>query len=548
MNTILKKIISIVFLFSGMLCIKAQSENPVISAIQKEVDRGRAELKMESMSPPFFISYSVADVYTYSMTASLGSISNYANNHSRRGSLTRFLVGDYKRNNLNFAGGQGISQSETSLTDNSTGIPITIWRDLDRTYKTSVEQFRAKMATLQQMTLTEEEQALPDFEQVRPVNYVLQPIPVNFDKAYWENYLRKVSETAKQYPDILSSEINLYSYNSTIYTYNTEGSRYAVPSTLYRLIFTASVRSDDGQELSYFIDNQNSTFELMPDIAAFSSQCRTMMEELLKLRNAPLINEAYSGPVLFEGNSVGQIFRNTFFINRRLIASPRAIQRGQGQMGGNDFEFMLNKKVISRSITIKSITGQEFYKGQKLQGYYPVDAEGVAPDKELMLIEDGVLRNLLNGRIPTLKIQNSNGHARFQLPFAFMNVMPGNILITGNQTFTNAELRKKLLEVAKEEDLEYAYIVRSFSSNFHISKIYVADGREELVRGATISGITDLRNFKRILGTSDKELIYNYDNAKTTIIHPDALLFEDMDITRQSNIEFKKPFVVSKPR
>ena len=554
MNTIRKNILLLAVLIGGLYGAFAQSENSVISAIQKEVDRNKAELKMENMAPPFFISYSVVDIHNYYMSASLGSIGSFNENHVRRGVPT-LLVGDYLRNNLNLAGAPNNRQASlTSLFDNASGIPVTIWSDLDNAYKNAIEQYKTKMAIIQQQTQTEEEQKLPDFEQVNPVNIVLQPVPVNFDKAYWENYLRKASETAKLYPDILSSNVTLNVKNVMTYTYNTEGSRYAVPVTFYQLVFNANTRADDGQELNHSLFTENATFEQMPDIATYISQCKVFMENLLKLKNAPVINEAYSGPVLFEGKSVEYFFRQEFFSSNKLYAAPRIFQQGnnnymynnnQQQQQGNDFELMLNKKVISRSITIKSITGQEFYKGQRLNGYYPVDAEGVVPDKELMLIEDGVLRNLLNGRKPTKKIRHSNGHVRYDYNSNNFRVTPGNVLITCNQTFSDEELRKKLIEEAKEEDLDYAYIVYDMFLGI-FSRIYVADGHEELVRGATLSDI-NLKSFKHITGASDQEQIYSFDAIQSTVIFPSAMLFDELDITRMSNIEFKKPYIVPKP-
>ena len=557
MNTKIKNILLFVVLFSGSYGVFAQSDNPVISAIQKEVDRNKSELKMEGMAPPFFISYSIVDFYNCSLSASLGSISGVNEYHFRRGVPT-LLVGDYMRNNLNIVDNRNQQPAITSLYDNASGIPITIWRDLDGSYKTAVEQYKSKMAMLQQQTQTQEEINLPDFEQVTPVNMILEPKPLEFDKAYWEDYLRKASETAKQYPDILNSNVNLNVRNIMTYTYNTEGSRYAVPSTFYQLTFTANTRAGDGQELNHTIWVENATLKQMPDVATFSNQCKTVMENLLKLKNAPVVNEAYSGPVLFEGLAVERIFRQAFSWYNKLAASPKLTQlnannyygyNNNQESGGNDFELMLNKKVISRSLTVKSITGQEFYNSERLNGYYPVDAEGVIPDKELMLIENGVLRNMVNGRRPTKKIQHSNGHVRYDYNNNSFRVIPGNLLITSNQTFSNEELRKKLIDAAKEEDLDYAYIVKEYDNDCKmIYKIYVSDGHEELVRDATISDDGNLKPFKRILGASDKELMTSIGEIQTTVICPDALLFEELDVTRMPNIEFKKPYFVPKPK
>jgi hypothetical protein len=148
MNIIIKKSFLYFSLFLGLQTIFAQNENPVISAIQKEVDRNEEQLKMENMPTPFFISYWVLDRIDHNMSASLGSISSYYESHIRRGFPT-LLVGNYQRNNLKLPG-RSPYQSTTSLIDNSTGIPITIWRDMDGVYKDAVEKYQTKLAVLQQ--------------------------------------------------------------------------------------------------------------------------------------------------------------------------------------------------------------------------------------------------------------------------------------------------------------------------------------------------------------------------------------------------------------
>jgi hypothetical protein len=156
---------------------------------------------------------------------------------------------------------------------------------------------------------------------------------------------------------------------------------------------------------------------------------------------------------------------------------------------------------------------------------------------------------MLNGRKPTKKIGQSNGHARYDYNSSALRIHPGNILVTCNQTFSGEELRKRLIAAAIEEDLDYAYIVRQYDSGTNlIYKIYVIDGREELVRGATISDDANLKPFKRILGASNKEQILSNGHIQATLILPDALLFEEMDVTRMPNIEFKKPYFVPKPK
>jgi hypothetical protein len=157
---------------------------------------------------------------------------------------------------------------------------------------------------------------------------------------------------------------------------------------------------------------------------------------------------------------------------------------------------------------------------------------------------------MLNGRTPTKKFQHSNGHMRMHLNYMNPRIGPGNVLFTSNDTYSPDELKAKLLSTAKEEDLDYAYIVRRYRGNGPLSiyRIYVADGREELLRGAILPDF-NIRSYKRMLGASDREFFYNTHSSGNfaTYIVPEALLFEELEVSRNNNITFKKPFIVPQP-
>src|SRR5204862_5460554 len=72
-------------------------------------------------------------------------------------------------------------------------------------------------------------------------------------------------------------------------------------------------------------------------------------------------------------------------------------------------------------------------------------------------------------RTPTLKMKQSNGHARAAINNGGIKTVlaPGVIKLTNVNPATNVDknkLKQMLLAAAKEEDLEYAYIVRKVVS------------------------------------------------------------------------------------
>jgi hypothetical protein len=458
-----------------------------------------------------------------------------------RGGIPFLLVGNYRRNNINF-GQNYFYPRNVSIDDSPEGIARSIWSDLDGIYKTAAENYEAKLAAVAQQNIDREDLDLPDFDSVAPKTLILEPAKMNLDKDYWEDYAKKSSEVLKKYPEILRSSVNVFIRNATSYFYSTEKTEFVVPSPYYQIHLNLFTMTDDGHELNRDLYFEHTTFEQMPSLNAFKDTCEVLARKLLDLRKAPLLDDAYSGPVMFEGQSVPEVFQSQ--ISKLFVARKPLTENG-----GNNTEMMQNKKLISRSLTVKSLSGTEFYRGKRLDGYYPVDAEGVAPDRELVLIENGVLRNMLNGRTPSKKFPHGNGHRRMNFSFYNSSIMPGNILLSSNHTFDPSAMKQKLLDAAREEDLDYAFIVRGFRGQpFEIYRVRVADGREELVRGAVLQDL-NLKSFKRILGASNREYFYNTTafGAIVTYIVPESILFEELEITRDNNIKLKTPFIVPRP-
>jgi hypothetical protein len=264
---------------------------------------------------------------------------------------------------------------------------------------------------------------------------------------------------------------------------------------------------------------------------------------------------------------------------------------GGNAVSENLLEGLTDKKIISRDLTIKSNPGMSSYNNIKLIGKYQVDAEGVKPPDELVLVENGVLRNFINGKTPTLKSAGSNGHCRTALENGGVTslVGPGVITVTSVNTMSKEDLKKKLLSAAKEEDLEYAYIIRkiedpntqidpgdesmsyygggsdgkkSTSKLLYVYRISVKDGSEELVRTVKIDGFS-IKSFKRILGSANSQFVYNavikgsnsyfsswnwgLNGILASFIIPDGILFEELDLQKDKKSVLSKPPLVSNP-
>jgi predicted Zn-dependent protease len=180
----------------------------------------------------------------------------------------------------------------------------------------------------------------------------------------------------------------------------------------------------------------------------------------------------------------------------------------------------LNRKILPREISITADPTRGEFNKVPLLGSYVIDDEGV-PARPVNLVERGVLKTLLMSRRPRKEIQQSNGHARAGV-MGGPGVQPGNILVTTDNGKPYPQLKKDLVQMCKDQGLEFGLIIKTmdnptitgvednfsffrqgaqtennFTQPVMITRVYVKDGREEPVRGISISELT-IGNLKDI--------------------------------------------------
>ncbi|MDR2683482.1 MAG: hypothetical protein LBB64_06410, partial [Dysgonamonadaceae bacterium] len=530
--------------------VKSPGENIVSGAIKKEVERSLKGLKIEGLQPSFFISYTLGDMKQLQVSASHGSLTNSIYYPSRT-SAARLLIGDYACTDENFEGSTGGSSGfdgSPCLDDDEAGIRYTIWRDLDAIYKNAAETYEQKLSAIKQLNIPAKDLELPDWDKTPPV--VMNDLPrreINMDKARFEEYVKAVSAVFKDYPEILTSQVSLQISDALIYFYNTEQTEFRYPLSYTYLSAFARAKTDEGEDLSASFEHTFAHPDELPPIEEIRQECRQLAERIIEKIRAPKIEESYAGPVLFEKLAVVSAFYSNFFAgNISLVAARKPLTPTGFSYGGNPLEEMMGKRITAKEITIEDLTGTPEYKGVKLLGYAPVDGQGVVPSARLTLVENGILKALLNDRVPTPKAPHSTGHALLSTSFGSV-ATPGVVRLADTRTKSADELKKELLKRAKEEGYAYAYIIRETSNSgtypLELFRINVADGSEKRIRSASINDF-DMQTFRHIVAVSDKEWIYNTSNHVTVIV-PDAILFEELQIQSDRVDNFRKPPLVA---
>lgn len=182
------------------------------------------------------------------------------------------------------------------------------------------------------------------------------------------------------------------------------------------------------------------------------------------------------------------------------------------------------------------------FKDRSLIGSYAVDDEGVRAQR-VSVIEKGRLVNYLIGREPIRDFPQSNGHGRGGLGRSPGPEL-GVLVLESAEPTPVAELKKKLIDLAKQHDLKYGYFVESMggrSAPRVLRRIWVNDGHEELVRGG-LFGELDTRALRSdlVAAGDDLEASNHGDAVPQSIINP-SLLFDELQVKRLDASKDKLP-------
>jgi hypothetical protein len=507
------------------LSAQDSTENVLFRAMKDEIERNISKLEYKDYTKPFYISYAIEDVKTIYASASLGALNNSSEKHYRNWS-NRVLCGSYELNDENFVDATrrrapNDGSLRLPLDNDYFGIRRSLWMVTNNTYKSAAENYKSKLASLKDKNLTKENLELPDFGVAPKVQVFFPEREIKWDKSWLESKVKLISGIFSEYPDIIYSDVIAYQIHADIYFYSTEETKIKLPLDYIFFTITAYYEALDGENVSGQLRYLGVTHTSLPTDEKISEETHILAKSLIDKGNSPRLNENYNGPVLFIGQASAEILMQGLFGGSDNLLAYREPLYNSSQMSMyygqniNSLESKLDKPVISKNISVQDFSTMENYKGEELFGSYKADAEGVLPKDTLTLIENGILKNLYNGRTPTRSIKESNGHRRYNIQNGAISndLGPGVISITGTGGKKLQELKDELIKQAKEEGLDYAIMVKPLIINknfspFQVYKVDVADGKETQIRGIVMKPIT-LNNLKKINCVSNETGLYN---------------------------------------
>ncbi len=534
MHTLFRRLVFVATLCAASFtAAQTAPADPVLQAMQAELERSKAQLRLEQMERPYYIEYRIIDEDDYAADASFGALRA---EQRQRGRILRAVVrvGDYKQDS--YAAGSGDGTLELAPTeDNILALRHQIWLATDRAYKAAIESLSRKQAQLKQF---ENEKRPDDFSKEQPSQYLGPVAQLQFDAAAWRVTLKAASALYRADQEVQDMEARVLFRAQTRYFINSEGTVLRQPTTMYIVSVNASSQAGDGMRVDRAANFVVATPKELPSQADLRVATEKLIATLASLRKAPVAEDQYRGPVLLKADAATSIFA-------RLVGGSvlgRQPRPGTTSRTVGEFASSYKSRVLPEFLNITDDPTIETFGGRTLLGSYHYDDEGVAA-KAVGVVEKGELVNYLLGRQPIRDFPSSNGHGRSaggQSPGPAL----GNLFIKSAPATSFAELKRKLIDMCKDRGLAYGYVVESTGNGFNPQvayRVYVNDGHEELVRGAEFYQL-DTRALRSdlIAAGDDPQVDNRMDQVGNSIIAP-SLLFGELEIRKTSAARDKLP-------
>jgi TldD protein len=505
----------------------------LLEALLTELDRSKAQLKMDQVQAPYYVEYRVSEVEDIGAEAAYGALRENQHVHVR---VLRVVVriGDYKQDSY-FGRGQGES-SILPLDNDPIALRHQIWLATDGAYKAAGQALAEKQAAMKQFSV--DPNPVDDFAKAPQMIAVEPTASLKIDEAGWKKTLEDVTSLYKQYPDVQSVTASARFSAINEYLVNSEGTVTRSGKTTYSVQLSSSTQAADGMRLSRSPAFMVARLEELPTRDALMGEAKKMLETVVALRQAPIVEEEYRGPVLFAADAADDIVAS--LIGQNVLGQKPQLGKPNRTTGA--FATSYKARVLPSFLSVVDDPTMKDFQGKSLVGSYAVDSEGVKA-QAVNATESGMLANYLIGRVPIRDFSTSNGHGRAG-PGSFPGPSLGVLLVKSSEAQAPEVLKKKVIQMVTEQGKAYGYRVETLgpgNSPRLLYRVYAKDGHEELVRGAVFSEL-DIRAIRNdLIAAGNDPLVSNRaGGAPTTIISP-SLLFGELEVKRADTSKDKLP-------
>jgi len=512
---------------------EAAKGDGLLEALLTELDRSKAQLKMDQVQPPYFIEYRVNDVEDFQAEAAYGALRENQHGHYR---ILRVVVriGDYKQDSF-YARGQGES-TILPLDNDPIALRHQIWLATDDAYKAAGEALAEKQAALKQFTA--DTNPIDDFAKAPPLIAVDSTASLRVDEAAWKKTLEEVSALYKQYPDVQSLSASAHFNTTNDYLVNSEGTVTRCGKSTYSVQLNGSTQAADGMRLSRTPAYMVARIEELPTRETLMADTKKMLDTLVALRQAPIVEEEYRGPVLFAADAADDIVAS--LIGQNIVGRKPQLGRPNRTVGA--FATSYKARVLPNFLTVVDDPTMKDFQGKSVVGNYAVDSEGVKA-QPVTVIDSGMLTNYLLGRQPIRDFPASNGHGRAATG-SFPGPNLGVLLLKSSEAQSPEDLKKRVIQMVTDQGLPFGYRVETLgpgNSPRLLYRVYAKDGHEELVRGAVFNELDTRALRTGVIAAGTDPLVSNRTSGSPVTVISPSLLFDELEVKRADTSKDKLP-------
>ena len=533
------------FLASTAASSQAPTDNDqTMRAMRDEMARSKSRLELPippSGKPvrPYYVEYRLLDMDVREIVAQFGALVTSTHNRQRLMTVAA-RVGDYKRDSSNFISEEGFRgfigpNGTVGIDRDYDSLRQDLWIATDQAFKEAVETYSRKEAYLSSLARPSD---IGDFSRVEAIQHVEPLVGADWSNRNWEQEARETSAALRAFPQIYESRVTYYLVYTTEYLLTSEGTEIRANHSFAAIEAGMNTLADDGMQVNHYYSTYAPRPADLPGVEEVRKQLNVAGSELMGMRVAPTASD-YTGPVLFESRAaaalVAQVLGPSLSGARPPVAFQAVVEQLMSSLGArSDWSGKVGVRVLPETVNLVDDPSAKDYKGSLLVGGYAIDEEGV-PAEKVTLVSNGKLKGLLMSRRPGTDFEASNGHGRAAFGIDARPTM-SNLFFTSTETVSKDELKKKFLDACRAEKLDYCLVVRqmdnpsisimhqedftellaSFGGNaatdrlpLVVYRVYVSDGREELVRGARITGFSP-RSLRNIESIGNDDYVYNY--------------------------------------
>jgi predicted Zn-dependent protease len=531
---------------------QADPGTDLLPIMQRELQRCATVLRHKAPPGPYFMSYAVNDTDELHVSGMSGALILDHESHNRSLNVD-VRAGTPQLDNTHLTAG--------TLNFQGTGFPIgdddpaalqaAFFMPTEEAWRAATDQLAAIQAN--QAVTVRQADAAADFSDDHPAQYRGPLLHMTSTRSQWEPIVRHAAARFLDRVAIQQSQVNVSVLVNNHYFASTDGGAIQFGETMSRLDVAAMAQADDGMPVMRSVSTESRDPDKLPTGADLDRLVDQVGADVLALRQAPVM-EPYAGPAILSGRAAGVFFHEIF--GHRIEG-----HRQKGSESGQTFTHRVGQPVLPDFISVVDDPTAREFAGTDLAGAYPYDEEGM-PGQKVVVVDHGVLRNFLMSRSPINGFPHSNGHGR-AANYNRAVGRQGNLMVSSTVGYSDAELRRRLIELCKQQGKPFGILVADVNGGFTMTsgaapqafevqpsmvyRVYV-DGRpDELVRGVALIG-TPLTSFSHIVACGDHAEVFNgvcgaeSGPVPVSAVSP-ALLIEQIELQKQPVSDARPPIL-----